>query len=133
MENQPKEWDMPLFQWAYIAIDEGKKLIEGRAPNFENPEKDYRAMKPGDVLKFYVVDTKDLSRVESFTDMKYKASFVHNYKTIERMLLAEGFKKMIPHANTLNEAVNTYHTFPGVPERVKKYGICAIGLGERII
>ena len=133
METPTKEWDMPLFKWAYEAIDEGKKLIEGRAPDFAKPERDYSAMKVDDILRFWVVRPEDLSRVEPFPDMKYKVSFVHHYPTIKEMLYTEGFKKMIPHANTIDEAVQTYHTFPGVPERVSKYGICALGLGERIV
>jgi ASC-1-like (ASCH) protein len=133
MEAQAKEWNMPLFQWAYEAIDSQKKTIEGRVPDFTRPEKDYRAMKSGDVLKFYVVNANDGSRVQSFPDMRLSVSFVHHYPTIEEMLQTEGVEKMVPQAKSIDEAVQVYLGFPGIPERVPKYGIYAIGLGERFL
>jgi ASC-1-like (ASCH) protein len=133
MENQPTEWNMPLFYWAYEAIVNKTKTIEGRVPNPEKPEKDYSKMKVGDVLKFYVVKPGKLTRDTEFPDIRHRVTFTHHYDTIEEMLKAEGFEKMTPHVNSIDESVQVYLGFPGIPERVPKYGIYALGLGERVV
>ena len=54
-------------------------------------------------------------------------TYLHFYKSFEDMLNAEGFENMIPFAESFDEALRVYNSFPGAG-RVKKNGCCAIGI-----
>ena len=43
------------------------------------------------------------------------------------MLINEGLKNMLPFADTLEEGIKVYQSFPGA-NRVKELGCCAIGV-----
>jgi len=124
----PKEWPMPLFPEPYEATAAMEKTIEGRVPDFEKPEKDYRTMKAGDTIKFYAVNPATRKPLENLPELHFKVTFVHRYDTIEAMLEAEGLEKLVPGIPSVEEGAEVYLGFPGYPERVKKYGIYAIGL-----
>ena len=44
------------------------------------------------------------------------------------MLVSEGFKKLIPTARSLEDAVAEYNRIPSYPERARRNGINAIRL-----
>ena len=43
------------------------------------------------------------------------------------MLTSEGLKNMLPFADSLEEGIKIYRSFPGA-KRVKELGCCAIGV-----
>jgi ASC-1-like (ASCH) protein len=132
MDSQTKEWPMPLFPEAYQGVAYQNKSIEGRVPDFTKPEKDYRPMKVGDVVKFYAVNPANFSQIKELPEIRFQVSFVHRYGSVIAMLETEGIEKLLPGVTSLEEGKQIYLGFPGYPERVEKYGIYAIGLGKKI-
>ena len=103
--NTPK---LPLFKH----IVDGSKKAEGRVLS------DYiRSFKIGEELL--------LKASKEF--VVCEISYLHFYKSFEDMLNAEGFENMIPFAESFDEALRVYNSFPGAG-RVKKNGCCAIGI-----
>lgn len=131
MDSQNRVWPLPLFIEAYEAIAHNGKSIEGRVPDFNKPEKDYRSMKVGDVLNFYAV-TPSFVQIKELPELPFPVEFIHHYSDVETMLESEGLEKLLPGVNSLEEAKKIYLGFPGYPERVVKYGIYAIGLGKKL-
>ncbi|MDO4476994.1 MAG: hypothetical protein Q4B93_03460 [Clostridia bacterium] len=103
--NNPK---LPLFKY----IVDGSKKAEGRVLS------DYiRSFKIGEELLLQA--SKEFVVCE--------ISYLNFYKSFEDMLNTEGFKNMIPFAQSFDEALRVYNSFPGA-NRVKKNGCCAIGI-----
>ena len=103
--NNPK---LPLFKY----IVNGSKKAEGRVLS------DYiRSFKIGEELLLQA--SKEFVVCE--------ISYLNFYKSFEDMLNTEGFKNMIPFAQSFDEALRVYNSFPGA-NRVKKNGCCAIGI-----
>jgi ASC-1-like (ASCH) protein len=50
---------------------------------------------------------------------------LHPYPSFEEMLLGEGIRSMLPFANSMEEALKIYNSFPGA-HRVTEYGAVAI-------
>lgn len=80
MKNK-KEWGMPLFPNSYQGISSSIKSVEGRVPDFTKTEKDYRTMRVGDVLNFYLVN-EDFSKNNEFPEVKFEVKYVHHYTTV---------------------------------------------------
>jgi len=99
---------LPLFKY----IVNGSKKAEGRIAS------DY-------VRKFKVGEELLLQASGEFVVVEM--TYLNFYKTFEEMLDTEGFKNMIPMAESFEEALNVYRSFPG-SERVKSMGCCAIGI-----
>lgn len=106
--NMTSTPDFPLFR----CIAEGSKKAEGRIAS------EY-------VRSFKVREELLLKSSEEY--VVCKISYINFYKSFEDMLIAEGFKNMIPFAKSFEEAVNIYKNFPG-SERVVTMGCCAIGV-----
>ncbi len=100
--------DIPLFK----CIIDGSKKADGRVVS------DYiRGFKIGEELLFQA----------SGEFVVVKITYLNFYKSFEDMLDAEGFKNMIPFAESFDEALKVYNNFPG-SELVKSEGCCAIGI-----
>ena len=99
---------LPLFKY----IVNGSKKAEGRVAS------DY-------VRKFKVGEELLLQASGEFVVVEM--TYLNFYKTFEEMLDTEGFKNMIPMAESFEEALNVYRSFPG-SERVKSMGCRAIGI-----
>ena len=100
--------DIPLFK----CIIDGSKKADGRVAS------DYiREFKVGEELLFQA----------SGEFVVVKITYLNFYKSFEDMLDAEGFKNMIPFAESFDEALKVYNNFPG-SELVKSEGCCAIGI-----
>lgn len=127
MAREKWEWNMPLFMEAYNELASNGKTIEGRVPDYTKPEKDYRTMKTGDVLRFFAVNP-DLSPIKDLPEIKMKVLFIYHYENVENMLENEGILNLLPRAKSVDEAMKTYLGFPEYPERVKKYGVYAMHL-----
>ena len=127
MASDSREWSMPVLMRQYEDIASGKKKVEGRVPDFDNPAKDYRSMEPGDVLIFYAVNP-DLSPITDLPECRFRVSFINHYNSIEEMLALEGRTNLLPGTSSDEDAAKTYTSFPGYVERIKKYGVYALGL-----
>lgn len=100
--------DLPLFK----CIVDGSKKAEGRIAS------DY-------VRKFKVGEELLLQATGEFVVVKI--TYLNFYNSFEEMLNTEGFKNMIPLAESFEDALNVYKGFPG-SKRVKSMGCCAIGI-----
>lgn len=100
--------DLPLFK----CIVDGSKKAEGRIAS------DY-------VRKFKVGEELLLQATGEF--IVVKITYLNFYNSFEKMLNTEGFKNMIPLAESFEDALNVYRSFPG-SERIKSMGCCAIGI-----
>jgi len=129
---QSKEWQMPLFIEAYTGIISHGKAVEGRVPDFIKPEKDYRPMKEGDILKFFAIDKLTFKPIDDLPALKFEVQYVRSYPTVDEMLAQEGLEKLLPGVSSIEEGKQIYLGFPGYSERVKQFGIYAIGLGKKI-
>jgi ASC-1-like (ASCH) protein len=130
MAREKWEWNMPLFTEAYNDMAMNSKKIEGRVPDYTKIEKDYRPMKIGDILRFFAVNT-NFSPIEDKPDIRKEVHFILHYSSVEELIEQEGMQNLLPAAKSLDEALATYLGFPEYPERVKKYGVYAIGLIDK--
>lgn len=99
---------LPFLQ--YISC--GIKKSEGRIAT----EK-VKSFKVGDILRLEGTNENALCEI----------TFLHFYKNFKEMLINEGLKTMLPFANTVDEGVKIYSSFPGA-NRIKQLGCCAIGV-----
>lgn len=105
---------LKVMQQFIHPIRSGAKTIEGRI-NAGNPA----TFKVGDNIRFLCPpnETDDvlccITTIEPFTSFK-------------EMLEKTDFKKCIPSANTLDEALAVYDSIPGYKERAREHGVLAI-------
>lgn len=100
-------------KWPFIdLIRSGEKKAEGRVYS-----QTIRRFQVGKTLCLY---SRDQRLVCQITDL-------HVYPSFEKMIQGEGFRNMIPFANTEQEALRIYQSFPGAM-RVKVFGAVAICL-----
>jgi len=123
---------MPLFKSAFDDVLYGQKSVIGRAPDHENPAKDYRTMRFRDILEFFLVDSENGIRIRGVEAVRRKVSFVNHHSCVRNMLMTEGLAKLLPGVESVGEGVEIYHSFPGYEERIGKFGIYAIGIGDRV-
>ncbi len=99
---------LPFLQY----IQSGKKKAEGRiAINF------VKSFKTGDLLK--LENSSEYAVCE--------ITYLNFYSDFEEMLTSEGLKNMLPFADSLEEGIKIYKSFPGA-KRVNELGCCAIGI-----
>lgn len=104
----------------FLAVKKGIKTIETR-PATEK----YSSIKIGDILELESLDTRE--------KVKKTASFVHIYRSIEKMAKNEVVEQIIPGVKTPGELVRVFEEFKKkwgkeYAEKLEKYGIVAIGL-----
>lgn len=107
--------NLTLNQQYFNAIKAGIKTVEGRL----NKEK-FHALKPGDTLTFTCKETGEI--------LTCTVTTLHVYPTFEAMLQSEGLTNILPGANSIQEGVAIYESFPGFKEDVKEFGALAIGV-----
>lgn len=122
-----KNWIVDIFEENLEYILNSNKEVEGRVPDLKKPEKHYHLIKPGDSLSFRVVD-KNIQPIEHYKQVSFKVKYNNKYASVKEYLDAEGLKRALPEANTLEEGIASYHNLPGYIERISKVGIHAIGL-----
>ena len=94
-----------------LDIKEGLKSLETRAATDK-----YRDIKRGDVL----VLVCGKQRIER------QVGNVRIFKTINALFRKVPFKKIMPSAQSEEEARNIYYSYPGYREKIKKHGIIAM-------
>jgi len=92
-------------------IKDGLKSIETRAAT----EK-YRGIKRGDTL-ILVCGKQRIERL---------VGHVKIFKTINALFQSVPFRKIMPSAESEEEARNIYYSYPGYREKIRKYGIIAM-------
>ncbi|MCK9273442.1 hypothetical protein M0P65_07945 [Candidatus Gracilibacteria bacterium] len=112
-------YDLNLNDRPFQAIKAGTKKIEGRTPSDEN-DKRYDEMKSGDTLTF----------TNKITDEKMicEVLFVNKYLNTRLMLEAEGTKNVLSSGLDVEGGIQSYNKLEGYEERIKKFGIYAIGV-----
>ena len=97
-------------------IKNNNKTIEGRI--YDEKRKKYKI---NDIIKFTnntnseVIERK-ISNLEIFT----------NQETFMDVINADNYKKLIPDAETIEDAVKVYENIPTYKDKAKKYGIILI-------
>ncbi len=120
-----KEWIMGVQPEIFEFIEKGIKTIEGRTPDINVLEKDYRKLKKEDILVFLKED-------ETKKTAKYKIKYLVHYSNVKNMLISEGLNNILPNIKTIEEGVKLYNSFPNYSQRIKELGIYAIGIGDKI-
>jgi ASC-1-like (ASCH) protein len=90
----------PYLKLKYASmLRSGSKTVEGR-PNLGW----VTAVSPGDWITFKISGTGGLKLV-------CKVDAVHTHETFSDMLTFHGHRKLLPDADTLEEAIEVYHSF----------------------
>ncbi len=115
-------WESGRESGLLDAIIDGRKTIEGR-------------LNTGKFADYKVGDTVSLRRDIRSNDgilhdgepnaARVKIVAIRNYKSFLDMTTAEGFKRVIPEANTALEAANEYNKYYPLADQ-EKYGVLAI-------
>ena len=112
---------MHLKPRPFNAIQAKTKKIEGRSPRDENEKQtEYEKMKPGDSLLFENEETHEL--------LTTRILFVHHYQNVKEMLEKEGKENVLSSGGTIEDGIKSYHALGDYKERIKKFGIYAIGI-----
>jgi ASC-1-like (ASCH) protein len=98
--------DQKLFE----ALRNGLKTIETRAGS---PR--YAKIQSGDTLVFICAGQK----------FERKVRAVEYFATPAELFKKYSFQKVMPFAESLEDAVASYDLFPGYKERIRRYGILA--------
>lgn len=115
--EQNEQPQIPEFtlQRKYIElIKSGRKTVEGRINSGG-----FRNFKVGDQVRFFDGKNPDFDVICEVVGMGRYAGF-------KQMLEAEGVPRMIPDAESLNEAVAIYNRIPSYTERAKRNGVIAL-------
>ena len=96
----------------------GQKKVEGR-PSKESGDR-YSQMKQGDKIIFTNADNNE--------QLPVVITFVHHYKDVQTMLENEGVENVLSSGKTIEQGVESYNKIGDYKERIKKFGIYAIGV-----
>jgi len=97
----------------FQAIKNGKKKVETRAGTIK-----FRNIKKGDILKF-VCGGKSFEK---------KIARVTVFKTIPELIKKYKIKEINPAANSAEDLIKIYYSFPGYKEKIKEFGLIAMEL-----
>lgn len=114
-----KNYNLDLNDRPFKAIKAGTKKIEGRTPK-DADDKRYDEMTVGDTLTF----TNNVTSEKIIC----KVLFVNKYLDIKSMLETEGTKNVLSSGFDIEEGIKSYNSLPGYEDRIKKYGLYAIGV-----
>ena len=103
----------------FKAIKAGTKKIEGRTPKDES-DKRYDQMVPGDTLTF----TNNITNEQ----MVCNVLSVKHYEDVRSMLETEGVENVLSSGLDMEGGIKSYNSLEGYEERIKKFGIYAIGV-----
>src|SRR5690606_20622298 len=105
---------LSVRQTYYDAIARGAKTIEGRLAKAK-----YLELKPGDTVTF--------SNDDNTTSLTKTVKAVHSYPTFDDAFKEQNFKRAIPDANTVEDAIRVYESF--YPQLVQReHGVVFIEL-----
>lgn len=96
---------------SFKEIKDGLKTVETRAAT-----KRYKDIKKGDLL----VITCGKNRVVR------KVKRVYRFKSIESMIRAIPFKKIMPSVHSITEMCKVYYSYPGYKEKIRYFGLIAL-------
>jgi len=123
MESKmPKTHTLIVQNRYFELLENGKKTVEARVNKCP-----YNKIEKGDLIQFQI--NEDLSKVVL---CKVKDKFI--YPTFKELLEKEGLKPCLPDALSVDEGVQTYHSFGKYETEVEKYQAVAfriINLGTR--
>jgi ASC-1-like (ASCH) protein len=102
----------------FRAVVSGRKTLETRALNDSTGPRYYGNIAPGDLVLF----TCGKARIRK------TVGAVHRYRSVATLLRSENFKHIAPWASSKADAARMYATFPGYPERIRRYGIICFEL-----
>lgn len=102
-------------QW-FNAIINNNKTVEGRIDKGIHSQ-----VKPGDI---YIITNSNNTNQKINGIVK----FVRHYQSFLDMLIFEGLLHVLPGINTVQKAVQIYHSFKEYKENEEIYGVVAIGL-----
>ena len=117
-------WEINITRESFIDIVNGEKIYIGSA-NHELTEKDYRNVKPEDVLEFYLVDESGDKLTEAPCYWR-KVEKVLSFNILEEALKNVDLQKLNPRLNTLEENLQHYYSINSYKERIEKYGFTVI-------
>ncbi len=120
-----KQWIFDTNEFFFKEIVQNGKRIEARVPDFTVPRKHYHKIKSGDSIVVRLVN-KNLEPVSGVEPLIFEVLFNKKYDSIEKLLENEGFKNVMPNMQSSEEAIQYFYTLPGIGERVKENGVCAI-------
>lgn len=89
----------------------GKKRVETRAASVR-----YRHIKSGDIIEFVCGKSRFQKTVKRVTIFKSVSAMLKKYKVTDIM----------PKITSAKDLEDTYKSFPGYPEKIKKFGIIAL-------
>lgn len=112
-------YTLNLNEWPFNATKAGTKKIEGRTPRDENDTR-YEDMKAGDTITF----TNNVTNEQMACDVLS----VKHYHDVRTMLELEGVENVLSSKGNIEEGIESYNSLQGYEERIKKYGIYAIGV-----
>ncbi|HCJ45732.1 MAG TPA: hypothetical protein DHV33_02340, partial [Candidatus Moranbacteria bacterium] len=92
---------------------------EGRTPKDES-DKRYVTMKSGDTITF----TNNVTHEQ----LQCAVLSVAHYEDVRTMLEKEGVNNVLSSGLDIEEGIKSYHSLEGYEERIKSFGIYAIGV-----
>jgi len=116
-------YNLDLNNRPFKAIKAGTKKVEGRTPK-DSDDKRYEDIVPGDTITFTNNITNEI--------MTAGVLFVHHYNNVRKMLETEGTKNVLSSGLDIEGGIKSYNSLDGYEERIKKYGIYAIGVKVKI-
>lgn len=104
----------------FKAILAGTKKVEGRCSKLGDKFL-YSKLEKGDFLIFQNNVTNEI--------LKTEVLFVHHYSDVKEMLETEGVENVLSsEPKTIEHGIESYNSFEGYKEGIKKNGIYAIGI-----
>lgn len=103
----------------YNSIKNKTKKIEGRTPK-DSRDRRYNEMKKGDIIVF--------ENEETLETLETRVLFVHHYVDVKTMLEKEGTENVLSSGKNIDEGIKSYHSLGNYEERIKQFGIYAIGI-----
>jgi len=97
----------------FDSIRNKEKTIETRVATDR-----YRKIKEGDILVFICGDERLEKEIEK----------VDYYKSIDEMVKAIDFKKIMPFVNSIDEMKNIYFSFSNYKDKIDKFGLVVFKL-----
>lgn len=113
------EYKLDLNDRPFRAIVAGTKKVEGRTTT-DNDRTRYEDMVPGDTILF----TNNMTGETVLCEIL----FVRKYLGVREMLEAEGTGNVLSSGSDVEGGIRSYNSLEGYEERIKKFGIYAIGI-----
>jgi len=112
-------YTLKLNDRPFQAIKAGTKKIEGRTPR-DTDDSRYKTMKPGDVIIFTNNVTLEAIPCEVL--------FVRHYVDVRMMLEEESVENVLSSGLDIEGGIRSYNSLDGYEERIRCFGIYAIGV-----